>query len=137
MRRSDFSLIVLFLIPFFSATDAVAEFFEVGHEIELSDAELTTLKLIMNREATLRDMTKAVKGFEALNTALSQAGGPAKIIMNWNKGYIEAWKSANSAMEKIAAQVTCNEINTEIVTAVPGSPNEIFWKNLASTAGCT
>lgn len=113
---------------------AIGDVVNMTQEIMLSEDEAISLKLIMNRENLLKEMSRAVDGLDALNKAAGWVvQGPTKIVVRWNKSLIDGWRKANNAMDRLATDATCKEIRMNLIDI---GPNQVFWENMESISSC-
>jgi len=106
----------------------------LANEYSLTSEEADFVRRLMAKDKLLADLPKAQNGLETLNKLLSAgSAGPIKIALQWNQVAIKAWRTANSALEKIGKLSICNEIDLMISYE---TKNTGFFEELSEARGC-
>lgn len=105
----------------------------LAQEITLSAPQSKFVRSILLKDKLLKEMSKAQGHVSALNTILTAAPGPVKLIIQWNQGSIAAWRKANFKLEEIKEAAVCQEIDYMIYTE---RTNVAFFEQLSMARGC-
>jgi hypothetical protein len=102
-------------------------------EYNLTVDGVKLLQRIASKDQLIRDLPKGVAAFAALNQLFSKVPGPTKLVVKWNEGLIEGWKTANKHLATIGKSATC----LDLTVYIDGDPADAqFFKDLSKIRGC-
>jgi hypothetical protein len=99
----------------------------------ISTEGIKLLQRIASRDELIRDLPKGLTAFSALNKIFSRVPGPTELIVKWNDGLIEGWKTANKHLAVIGRSATC----LDLTVYLDGDPPDAkFFKDVSKIRGC-
>jgi hypothetical protein len=131
------SLAIILQIGLVCSFSLLAAAEPLSYNLTKDDVEF--LKRISAKDQLIKALPDGVKGLEALNKVFGAiaTGTPIRIAVEWNKGTIAAWRTANQRLEKIGKATICKEIDLYIVENDDNPKfNKDFFERLYEARGC-